>query len=71
MGEQETEKTMGDEDGLGLGMKMVRRMCELRAEGLGLGRVMHEGLGLEQGLGLGLGNTYGLGLGLRVKIAAK
>ena len=44
-------------------MKMVRRMCELRAAGLGLGKVMHE-----QGLGLGLGNTYGLSLGLWVKI---
>ena len=46
----------------------MRHICELRAEGLGLGKVMHEGLGLEQGLGLGLGNTYGLGLGLQVKI---
>ena len=42
-------------------MKIVRRMCELRVEGLGLGKVMHEGLGLENGLGLGFSDTYALG----------
>ena len=30
--------------GLGLGMKIVRRMCELRLDGLGLGK----GLGFEK-----------------------
>ena len=30
-------------------MEIVRRMCEVRAEGLGLGKVMHEGLELEKG----------------------
>ena len=54
--------------GLGLEMKIVRHMCEVRVEGLGLGKVTHEGLGLEKGLGLGLGNVYGLGLGLEIKI---
>ena len=46
-------------------MKVVRHMCEVRAEGLGLGlgKVMHVGLGLEKGLVLRLGNVYGLGLG--------
>ena len=48
-------------------MKIVRCMCELRAEGLWLGKVMHEGLGLEKGLGLGLGNAYGLGLKMEIE----
>ena len=48
-------------------MKIVRRMCEVRVEGLGLGKVTHERLGLEKGLGLGLGNAYGLGLGLEME----
>ena len=30
-------------------MEIVRRMYEVRAEGLGLGKVTHEGLGLEKG----------------------
>ena len=35
--------------GLGLEIEIVKRMCVLRAEGLGLGKVMHEGLELEKG----------------------
>ena len=44
-------------------MEIVRRMCEVRAGGLGLGlgKVMYEGLGLENGLGLGFSDTYALG----------
>ena len=43
--------------GLRLEIEIVRHMCAVRAEGLGLGKVMHEGLGLEKGLGLGVGNA--------------
>ena len=52
--------------GLRLEIEIVRHMCAVSAEGLGLGKVMHEGLGLEKGLGLGLGNTYGLGLEMEI-----
>ena len=52
---------LGLEKGLGLGnmygleleMRIVRCTCELRADGLGLGKVRHEGLGLEIGLETG------------------
>ena len=50
---------MGNAYGLGLEMEIVRHICVVRVEGLGLGKVTREGLGLEKGLGLG--NGYGLG----------
>ena len=50
--------------GLRLEIEIVRCMCEVRVEGLGLVKVTHEGLGLLKGLGLG--NTYGLGLEMEI-----
>ena len=40
---------LGNTYGLGLEMEIVRLTCEVRAEGLGFGKVLQEGLGLEKG----------------------
>ena len=38
---------------LGLEMAIVRHTCQLRGEGLGLGKVTHGRLGLEKGVRVG------------------